>query len=185
MNRPAQALIISADEDIRKRFSNMLNTIHASYLLESESSKALAIIRKMNLQVVILDLTSVSPEEIDFLHVVKKLRPGLPIIAITDDPSEEGRRTIIEKGAMCCIVKPCNVLETLDHINEILANRISVKNVQDRAQTKKKVRILAIGGGKGGVGKTVFTASLGVGLALMKIVLWSWMQIWEGQIYII
>ena len=44
----------------------------------------------------------------------------------------------------------------------------TVENKLNRTQPEKSARIFAIGGGKGGIGKTVVTASLGAGLAAMN-----------------
>lgn len=42
------------------------------------------------------------------------------------------------------------------------------KDYFQESETDRNVKVLAIGGGKGGVGKTVIAASLGVGLAMLK-----------------
>lgn len=48
-----------------------------------------------------------------------------------------------------------------------LQNLETVFNNEANASMNRAKRVIAVGGGKGGVGKTVFTASLGVGLASM------------------
>ena len=114
------ALIVSTNDDIRKRFSGLLERIEVSYILESDRTSAVARIMEVPVKLLIADMLFEKENGFDFLSIVKKVRPRLPIIAITDDPSEEGINRLLDKGVMTCLVQPMDEKEIIEMVGTVL-----------------------------------------------------------------
>jgi CheY-like chemotaxis protein len=114
------ALIVSDDEAIRKRFSRLLSQIRAPYLLESDRPTAVARLIDLSVRVLIVDMLSNKEDDLDFLKIVKKLRPRVPIIAITDQIGEEARNRILEEGAKYCLIKSMKDQEVSEMVNAMM-----------------------------------------------------------------
>ena len=114
------ALIVSTNDDIRKRFSGLLDKIDVSYILESDRTSAVARIMEVPVKLLIADMLFEKENGFDFLSIVKKVRPRLPIIAITDDPSEEGINRLLDKGVMTCLVQPIKEKEVIEMVGTMM-----------------------------------------------------------------
>lgn len=99
------ALIVSCDYLIIQRFLNLLKNAGFTCLIESYRIAALFRILEMDVEVVLVDVEDGNIDVKDFLRIIKKLRPRLRIIAITDDASIEMRDRLLEEGVMFRIVK--------------------------------------------------------------------------------
>ena len=98
-------LIVSSDEDIRSRFANLLNQAGAAYVFESKQAVALLRILEIDFRLTIVDLDSIEDHNIDFIKVVRILRPRLPVIVIVDDSFKHAYDEYLEAGASYCLVK--------------------------------------------------------------------------------
>ena len=114
------ALIVSPNDDIRKRFSELFDKIEVSYILESDRTHAIARIMEVPIKLLIADMLVDKENGFDFLSIVKRVRPRLPIIAITDDPSEEGISRLLGKGVMTCLVQPIEEKEVIEMVGTMM-----------------------------------------------------------------
>lgn len=113
------ALIVSSDQEIRERFSRLINQIGATCVIEKDRDKALHRMLEVEVRLAILDMEGDDRENLDFLSAVKKLRPRLPIMAITDNSTEELRNQLFNQGVYCCFVKPLAKKDTKEIISKV------------------------------------------------------------------
>jgi len=57
---------------------------------------------------------------IDFLRLIKKLRPRVPLIVVTTDLSEEMHNRLLDAGAMYCLVKPVKEVEVTSVVGQLM-----------------------------------------------------------------
>ena len=117
MDSSTITLIVSSDKDVRERFSRMMEKVGNHYVLESVRTKALVRILETDVKLVIMDTGSQAESDIDFLHAIKKLRPRMSVITITDDPSEEERDRLYDEGVKYIIIKPFNIKNVTDIVS--------------------------------------------------------------------
>ncbi len=125
MKRIQIALIVSADKGIRQKFARLFSKIGVSYILESSHTKAILRILEVGIKLGIVDITSDSQENLDFIKVMKWMRPRLSIIAIIDETMMDDHDKVINAGAKYCLVKSGEDIEIKSIIKEILAESIS------------------------------------------------------------
>lgn len=113
------ALIVSSDEEIRERFSRLINQIGATCIIEKDKEKALNRLLEVDVRLAIVDMDDDDRENLDFLSVMKKLRPKVPIIAITDDSTEKLRNQLFNQGVYCCFIKPLAKKDTEEMIGKV------------------------------------------------------------------
>lgn len=111
------ALIVSSDEDIRERFAKLLNQVGASYILERDRTKALMRVLTIDLRIIIVDMNFEMNNGLNFIQIIKKVRPRLPIIAITENSSKENYNNLLDAGAMYCLIKPVMGKELINVIS--------------------------------------------------------------------
>ena len=110
------ALIISSNQDIRERISNLLMKIDVSLILERKKRLAIERILHLDLKLVFVDIEHEDTEAIDFIQLIKKLRPRLAIIAIIDEGLKELQKSLFDIGVMSCFIKPLTREEEMKSI---------------------------------------------------------------------
>ena len=100
------ALIISSNQDIRERISNLLMKIDVSLILERKKRQAIERILHLDLKLVFVDIEQEDTEAIDFIQLIRKLRPRLAVIAIIDEGLVELQNHLFNIGVMSCFMKP-------------------------------------------------------------------------------
>ncbi len=105
MEEVKAALILSSDATVRSFFSGMIQKTGHSYMLESEEAAALIRVLEYPFRFIVVDSESTTSELTDFLKVLKRLRPRLPVLAVLDESMEDNQSAIIQEGAMYCFLK--------------------------------------------------------------------------------
>ena len=100
------ALIVSSNPDIRERISNILMKIDISLILERKKRKALERILHVDIKLVFVDIEPKDKESLDFIRLIKKMRPRVSIIALTNETDEKDQKKYLDAGALYCFVKP-------------------------------------------------------------------------------
>ena len=100
------ALIVSSNPDIRERISNILMKIDISLILERKKRKALDRILHVDIKLVFVDIEPKDKESLDFIRLIKKMRPRVSIIALTNETDEKDQKKYLDAGALYCFVKP-------------------------------------------------------------------------------
>ncbi len=79
-------------------------------------TEAIQILRKMDFDVVVLDLKMEDMDGIEVLKVIKRMIPELPVILLTGHGSQTAAKEGVEAGAFDYLTKPCELSELIDKI---------------------------------------------------------------------
>jgi len=98
-------------EELRGRFSGQgYKTIAVE-----RGSDALLSIAESNISLVILDISIQDPSCPKTVEILRKMRPRLPVVVLSGDPSVETGREILQHGVFYYFLKPLD-FEELDQI---------------------------------------------------------------------
>ena len=123
LNKLNIVLIMSAADDIRKRFSRLLDRSGASYIFEREKTTALVRMLELNVKLMILDLQSADSSSIDFIRLIKRLRPRVSIIAVIPDVPKASIDFLTDSGARYCIIKPVEESQAASMVGELVGQK--------------------------------------------------------------
>ena len=115
------ALIISSNTDIRERISNLLMKIDISLILEREKRKALERILHVDIKLVFVDIEPEDKEAVDFIRLIKKMRPRVSVMALTRDASKVEQQKYLDAGAMYCFIKSIEAEEISKEVGRLIS----------------------------------------------------------------
>lgn len=81
-------------------------------------SEAVAILRKSDFDVAVVDLKMDDMDGIEVLKIFKKMVPDMPVIILTGHGSEKAARQGMSLGAFDYLTKPCNLEDLIAKIRE-------------------------------------------------------------------
>ncbi len=81
-------------------------------------TEAIQILRRMDFDVVVLDLKMEDMDGIEVLKVMKRMVPELPVILLTGHGSHTAAKEGVLAGAFDYLTKPCELTELMDKIGE-------------------------------------------------------------------
>lgn len=84
----------------------------------SSGTEGIQTLRKSDFDVAILDLKLDDMDGIEVLEIFKKMVPSLPVIMLTGHGSEQAARDGLIHGAFDYLLKPCDLEDLLDKINQ-------------------------------------------------------------------
>ena len=89
---------------------NALNTIlidrDYSIMIENSNTSALLKVLDQNIELLIVDLDMSKNKGLDFIRIVRKTRPRLPIIVLSENPTIETIQEILNMGVYYWTFKP-------------------------------------------------------------------------------
>ena len=86
-------------------------------------SEGIQALRIHDFDVAILDLKMEDMDGIEVLKIFKKMYPQMEVIMLTGHGSEKAAKEGIEFGAFDYLIKPCDLRELLEKIQEAVHNR--------------------------------------------------------------
>ena len=99
-------------------------------------SDAMLAVAEENIGLLILDISVQEPSGTKTVEILRKMRPRLPVIVLSDDHSVEAGRKILQHGVFYYFLKPLN-LDELDQIVRIaLAANKQLKAGKDQDAQK-------------------------------------------------
>jgi len=101
------ALVLTNNNKLRESFSYLFNQMEISYIFESKELNGLLRIMSLPLKSVFIEVNPYDSNGLNFITLVRKLKPQLKIIAVSEYSSENDK--IIEAGADHCFQR--SVLE--------------------------------------------------------------------------
>ncbi len=113
MEERHRVLIASGDSGCRKRLKVILSEEQWAVVLESEGAEALVSILERPFDVAVIDLALSDMEGRQVVRIIRRSRPRVPLIVISDDPSVETRASIMQEGVVYYALKPLNPPEVL------------------------------------------------------------------------
>lgn len=125
MEKIQVALIISKDEETRQKFADLFSKAGIPHVLESSHTKALLRILDMSIKLGIIGIEEDDKKNIDFLKVIRIIRPRLSLVAVIDETMIESHSKLIDAGADYCFVKTSRESEIQKIVKEILSDKVS------------------------------------------------------------
>jgi DNA-binding NtrC family response regulator len=116
-------IVIDDDKEIRNLFSTVLTD--AGYLVEAAENgkQAIKICKKEPFDVALIDIELPDIKGIDLLKTLRQIQPKMVKIIITGHPSIENAVKSVNEKADGYLLKPVNMVEMLEMIKKILAEK--------------------------------------------------------------
>lgn len=122
------AVIASDNKAIINHVVKFLSKHDFSVLIVKTSFDSILKILKYKVDLILIDLDAVTAEDIESIKILKKIRPRLPIIILTEDNSVEAIRKLTQAGASNIVVKPLKnsrleqMLEAINNYYQVQTN---------------------------------------------------------------
>ncbi len=124
-------IIGTFDSHVHEHLKSRLENSGFDVLLAHRGGKILLDILDNDIDLLILDLDLAGVMEMDMLPVIRRMRPRLPIILITEDINAKIRKMAAELGVTYQAFKPMTNAET--HAIAIATERLTSRPVYDYA----------------------------------------------------
>lgn len=125
MEKIQVALIVSKDQKIRKKFSDLFSKAGIPHVLESSHTKALLRILNMSIKLGIIDIEDNDKKSLDILKVIRIIRPRLSLVAVIDESMIENHDHLLAAGAKYCFVKTSRESEIQKFVKELLSQELT------------------------------------------------------------
>ena len=99
-------LIIDDDKQILELLKQFADANNCSAKIESSAEKGLAMIRKKEFDLVLLDIMLPDGNGLDVLKNIQKIAPKVPVIIITGGHDSKTAEACLKAGAVDYITKP-------------------------------------------------------------------------------
>ncbi|MFQ5707195.1 MAG: response regulator [bacterium] len=120
-----RVLIASDDLSASECISELLNEERFNPVYATQASHVLLNLLDMEFDLLILDLDLAGMNGLEMLPIIRRVRPNLPIIVITNDNSFETGRSIATQGIWLHLLKPINVDKLETFLNYMLMRNFS------------------------------------------------------------
>lgn len=125
MIKVVRSLIIATeDSEVINQLSNIILEEDYSIIIEKSQTKSTLKALEHQVDLLILDLAQPDPSKMDLLNIIRKTRPRLPIIVLSEDNSIETLRELAAAGVFYCALKPIikdeitEVIQAVTHYDE-------------------------------------------------------------------
>ena len=98
----------------------IIEKMGGAYIFERNKVNALIRILDMNLHLIIIDVDPEDSDSVDFITLVHRLRPRIPLISIVAGSSEMDSQPYFEAGARYVVLKSVMENEISDKIHEFI-----------------------------------------------------------------
>ena len=110
-SRKKQIVVATIDQNIEEVLSNSLGKKAFEVSFLRKASDVLLTILEEDLDLLIFDLELSGISGIDLIPIIRKSRPRLPLIVISNDFTYQVRKMVAQEGVTYQIFKPVNVRE--------------------------------------------------------------------------
>lgn len=121
-------LIFSRSKTFRRRIAKLFNSLHLSYIFEQLKTNTLMRILELNPRVILIEDDEKDTDRFDFIRLIRRLRPRVPVIVITRSRLKKDHKEYIKSGVTRCIVMPVQTKE-IDSLISDFANHSMMINV--------------------------------------------------------
>jgi DNA-binding NtrC family response regulator len=132
-----KVLIAASERSTRQEILDHLSVQGYQAIAVERGSDALLAVTEGNISLAILDISVQEPSGAKTVEILRKMRPRLPVIVISGDPSVEAGRQILQHGVFYYFLKPLD-LDELDQIVRIAlasSNRLKAGRGQGAPKT--------------------------------------------------
>jgi len=122
----ANIIVAATDTNVINALNTILIDRNYSILIENSNTSALLKVLDQNIELLIVDLDMSKNTGLDFIQIVRKTRPRLPIIVLSENPTIETIQEILNMGVYYWTFKPVlpkivlSENPTIETIQEIL-----------------------------------------------------------------
>jgi len=109
------AVIASEDPAIIDQISGIIVKHNYSIILAKTALNSILKILEKQVDLLIVDLAFPQTTSLDLIKIIKRMRPRLPIIVLSEDFSLNTVRKFIESGVFYCAMKPVQIYE-IEHV---------------------------------------------------------------------
>ena len=89
----------------------MLLSRNMSVYIEKSFISSILVVLMQNIEFMIVDIDTFSIENMDFIKIIKKVRPQLPLVVLSQDNSVESHTKLKAMGIFYISIKPVDQLE--------------------------------------------------------------------------
>ncbi|SEA16393.1 two-component system, NtrC family, response regulator HydG [Arachidicoccus rhizosphaerae] len=126
-------LILDKDLAMCQKFSSFLRSNGFVAASTSCNKEALQLIKASDFDLILCDSELKNTYPVDFLLKIKKLKPGIPIISISDSNNVQTAVELMKSGAFYFMLKPINPERLLDVVESALKDRYTTNKDQNAA----------------------------------------------------
>ncbi len=129
------SLIVSSDAKATNQLTPILMQHDYTVTIEKSVLKFISLLLEQEVDLLILDLDSPDEKNFDSIDIIRKLRPRLPIIALSKNHSLELLKELVQKGIFYAAQKPV-LAEEIEEM--LLAASKSTRNSDKRSYSMKQ-----------------------------------------------
>lgn len=146
MSDQRKVLIVAPESLIRQQILSRVAAQACRTVTAETGSDALLTVVEHDVALIILDLSIAEPSGSKTIEILRKIRPRLPVVVLSDDRSLEAGRQVLQHGVFYYLLTPFDIDE-LDQIVRIAltSTRQRAAGVEERSREWKPV------GERGGV----------------------------------
>ncbi len=119
-----KVLMVDDEEQFRATTSKILSRRGYATSMAASGEEALALIRKTDQDVVVLDIKMPGMDGHQTLAEIKKIKPDVPVIMLTGHGDVDSAKKSITEGAFDYLSKPCDIDLLAARINEAVAAKV-------------------------------------------------------------
>jgi len=115
-----RVLLVDDEEGFRTIMQKRMGRRNIDVTTAASGSEAVAILRKHDFDVAVVDFKMEDMDGIEVLKIFKKMVPSLPVIILTGHGSGAAAREGIKQGAFDYLTKPCDLENLMEKIREAM-----------------------------------------------------------------
>lgn len=127
MSDQRKVLIVAPESAIRQQILSRVAAQACRTVTAGTGSDALLAVVEHDVALVILDLSIAEPSGSRTIEILRKIRPRLPVVVLSDDRSLEAGRQVLQYGVFYYLLTPFDV----DELDQIV--RIALTSTRQRA----------------------------------------------------
>ena len=135
MSDHRKVLIVTSELPIRQQILSRVSAKGYQTVATERGYDALLAVVEQNVGLVIIDLSIEESAGVKTVELLRKIRPRLPLVVLSNDRSLEAGRQVLQHGVFYYLLKPFD-LEELDQIIQIAlaSDKQRAAGMEERAQ---------------------------------------------------
>ncbi len=117
-------LVVDDEPAIRELMVKALATQTREVLTAGSGEEALAIVKRFDVDLVILDLAMPGMNGVDTFRAIRSLRPALPVLIVTGYPDSDLMAQALEIGPFTMISKPVDLAQIQKTVHRIVGRSL-------------------------------------------------------------
>ncbi|MFQ6092858.1 MAG: response regulator [bacterium] len=110
MSEPKTILVATNDSETERELTNVLTEGYIVRTVESSSEALLTLLEK-DIDLIVIDLSIDGMTGLETIPIIRRTRPKIPLIVLSDDDSVETGSKVAQEGVFYYALKPLNAAE--------------------------------------------------------------------------